>query len=388
MRSVAHQPETELDLDVIRRIGAEVAGPAAREVDRDARFPHEAIDALRAVRALSALVPVRMGGSGWALGTAIETAEELGRHCGSTAMVWAMHQIQIACLVRHGAGSPALAEFLREAAERQLLIGSATSEVGAGGDLRTSVAALELDGEAGTLRKSAPTVSYAEHADALLATARRSPAAAPGDQVMVLLRSGDTRLERTGDWDTLGMRGTCSNGFDLSAAFPAEHVFPVPFGDIAVQTMVPVSHLLWAACWTGIADAALSRARAYVRARAVRATACDGNAVLEARLADAGASLQLMHACIAHAARSYDTLDAEGVASFSFGLAINNVKTRCSELAVDVVSRALSICGIAGYSESASVSVARHLRDVHSAALMISNDRLYATNGRLMIAKR
>jgi acyl-CoA dehydrogenase len=383
LTSVAHQPGTELDLEAIRRIGADVAGPAAREVDRDARFPHEAIDALRAARALSALVPVRMGGAGWGLGTAIEAAEELGRHCGSTAMVWAMHQIQLACLVRHGAESPTLVEFLREAAEHQLLIGSATSEVGAGGDLRTSVAAVELDGEAGTLRKSAPTVSYAECADAFLATARRSPAAAPGDQVMVLLRSADTQLEQAGDWDTLGMRGTCSNGFDLTAGFPAEHVFPVPFGDIAVQTMVPVSHLLWAACWTGIADAALSRARAYARAK-VRA----GNPVLEARLADAGASLQLMHACIAHAACSYDTLDAEGVASFSFGLTINNVKTRCSELAVDVVSKALSICGIAGYSETSSISVARHLRDVHSAALMISNDRLYATNGRLMLAKR
>ena len=39
------------------RIGAKVAGPAADDVDRAARFPTEAFDALRAESLLSVLVP-------------------------------------------------------------------------------------------------------------------------------------------------------------------------------------------------------------------------------------------------------------------------------------------------------------------------------------------
>jgi acyl-CoA dehydrogenase len=380
--SVAQAP----DLDRVRQIAEEVAGPAAREVDRDARFPHEAIDALREAGALAALAPASVGGAGWTVEQAIAGAVALARHCGSTAMVWAMHQIQLACLARHGTGSPALHDVLREVTARQLLLASATTEAGVGGDLRTSIAAVELDGGTGRLHKVAPTVSYARHADAILATARRSPDAAPGDQVLVLLRAADTVLTPAGEWDTLGMRGTCSPGFELTATFPAGHVLPVPFGEIAGQTMVPVSHLLWAACWTGIAEDALRRARAFARVKAR-----DGNPVLEARIAAAGASLQLMHACIEQAARRYEELDAEGpeaLGSFAFAVLVNTVKARCAELAVDVVGKALGVCGIAGYSEASPVSVARHLRDVHSAALMVSNDRLYETNGRLLIAQR
>ena len=48
-------------LDAAQRIGAEVAGPAADAVDREARFPHEAIAALREERMLGALVPTRAG---------------------------------------------------------------------------------------------------------------------------------------------------------------------------------------------------------------------------------------------------------------------------------------------------------------------------------------
>ena len=51
-------------LEVVRRIGADVAGPAAEAVDREARFPHESIAALREERMLGALVPRELGGRG------------------------------------------------------------------------------------------------------------------------------------------------------------------------------------------------------------------------------------------------------------------------------------------------------------------------------------
>ena len=51
-------------LAAIRRIADEVAAPNADDVDRQARFPMEAIDALREERALSALIPDEFGGGG------------------------------------------------------------------------------------------------------------------------------------------------------------------------------------------------------------------------------------------------------------------------------------------------------------------------------------
>ena len=51
-------------LDAVRRIADEVAAPNADDVDREARFPVETIEALRARRALSAFVPSELGGGG------------------------------------------------------------------------------------------------------------------------------------------------------------------------------------------------------------------------------------------------------------------------------------------------------------------------------------
>ena len=71
------------------------------------------------------------------------------------------------------------------------LIASITSEVGTGGDMGKSVAAVSEAGTDGyaSFEKQAPTVSYGPYADAFLTTVRRSPEAEPGDQVAVLTRA-------------------------------------------------------------------------------------------------------------------------------------------------------------------------------------------------------
>src|SRR5271154_5607487 len=186
------------------RIGASVAGPAAPAVDRDARFPIEAFEALRGESLLSVLVPAELGGFGVTIGEAADIVFELGRHCASTAMVYAMHQIQVASIVRHGR-SAFFRDYLADVAERQLLLASATTELGVGGDVRTSVCTVERD-DAGHihLEKLAPVISYGEHADGILATARRTPESPPNDQVLVLCRAPGLALEPISGWDTLG----------------------------------------------------------------------------------------------------------------------------------------------------------------------------------------
>ena len=85
----------------VREISRDVASAHADDVDRHARFPSETIDALRAERALSAFVTAALGGGGVRFETIAECCFELGRNCGASAMVFAMHQIQIVTIVRH-----------------------------------------------------------------------------------------------------------------------------------------------------------------------------------------------------------------------------------------------------------------------------------------------
>src|SRR5450755_3893664 len=89
--------------DLKLRAGAASAAAAAHAdaVDRLARFPTEAIDAARAERLLSLLVPVDCGGEGASVSDVVDVCYALGRACASSGMVFAMHQIMVAILVRH-----------------------------------------------------------------------------------------------------------------------------------------------------------------------------------------------------------------------------------------------------------------------------------------------
>lgn len=365
------------------QIGAEVAGPAADDVDAQARFPSEAFDALRRERMLSVLVPRSLGGEGATFCEVADAVFALGRHCASTAMVYAMHQLEVALLVRHG-GSDALRQFLSEVSERQLLLASATTEVGVGGDIRTSVCAVDTDGDHFRLEKQAPVVSYGEAADAVLATARRHPDSAPSDQVLVLCTRPGLTLERTSTWDALGFRGTCSPGFVLRAEGDVSHVMTDPFGDIAAQTMTPVAHVLWASVWLGLAAAAVDRARRFVRAEARKHPGVTSPAAV--RLAELVTVYRQLESLVHQAARQFDEVadDREALGTMSFAIAINSLKLSASTLVVDIVGRAMLICGIAGYRLDSPYSLGRLLRDAYGAAIMVNNDRIIANNAQML----
>ncbi|MFD6548522.1 acyl-CoA dehydrogenase family protein [Streptomyces sp. NPDC058398] len=363
------------------RHATSVAARWAGEVDRGARFPAEAVAALRENGLLNAAAPGHMGGLGLSTRELTDVAAHLARGCGATAMVWAMHQVQLACLTRHHPDSALLHRALAE----QWLIASVTSEAGVGGDLRTSRAAVgRTDTGARVLEKHATTVSYGAYAQGFLVTARRDADAAPGDQVAVLVDREQVRLEQTGTWDTLGMRGTCSPSFDLHMVFDGDQALPVPFGDIAARTMVPLSHLLWSGVWTGLAAEAVHRTARITRDRH-RGGAADANIPLaEAYARLAGIRAQLTAAVTA----AEPVLDHDKEPVLALTVELNALKIAVSETAVDIVRTALNGSGMAGFSEQGPHSVARILRDVSSAPLMIGNGRLLTANAQMLLLTR
>lgn len=146
--SIILDPDAAL-LDAVAIAGA-VAGEHADAVDREARFPIEAITALREKEALSALVPAELGGGGASLQTVARACFELGRHCSATAMIFAMHQIQVATIVRHFEPDSWFHGYLQDLCATQRLIASVTSEIGTGGDMGRSIAAVTTDPTGGS----------------------------------------------------------------------------------------------------------------------------------------------------------------------------------------------------------------------------------------------
>ena len=381
--AAAVRPQAAAAVDAVKAAAA-VAARHAAQVDREGRFPHESMAALRELGLLGAMVPTAMGGEGWNIRQTAAACCRLARSCSSTAMVFAMHQIQIGCLVAHHGQSARMIELLTRAAEGQLLMASVTSEAGVGGEVRRSRCAVDLDGDRITVTKTAPSISYGQYADVLLLTARRNADAEPSDQVMVVAERPDIALRRTGTWDALGMRGTSTESFEVVINSDAAAVMQAPFSVIASDTMLPVSHLLWCGLWIGIAADALDRTRAFLR----KQQASDPSGPGVARFAEAVERLELAQARVSTALDGY-TLGATPDSALPLirTADVNALKSSVSETCLAVAQMALSICGFSGYRNDTPFSVGRHLRDLNSAVLMVHNDRVREGTGRLLLAR-
>jgi acyl-CoA dehydrogenase len=364
-----------------------VAAEAADSVDRESRFPAEAVSALKEARFLSCSLPASCGGGDYGITQLAEIARALGAACSSAGMVFAMHHTQALSLARHGS-SGAVAQVTATIAANESLLASATTEITTGGDVGSSTCAIVIDGDEVSLEKNAPVISYGMYADYICATARRGPESAKSDQVLLVCPTSDTTLEQTSTWDVLGFRGTCSPGFLLSCRTSRSHVVPVDYATIVSATMLPASHSLWASVWLGIADAAVRKARIAVRQAARKA---GGKPVPQAgNLAELTELHQRFESTVAQGVARFADFAASGSAepTIGFTIAMNNLKLAASTEVLDVVIAALKIVGLNGYREDHPLSLGRQLRDAFAPQLMVSNDRIRQNNAQLVLAYR
>ena len=359
---------------------AAVASAHAEMVDRDATFPAAAIAEAKAQRLFSAMIPRALGGDGASLSDLAEICYILGQACASTAMIVAMHTAALACVIRHGQNEPWHRDLLRRVASEQLLFASSTTEGNAGGNVRASEAAILREGERFRLSRAATVMSYGAQCDGIVSTARRSPESAVSDQVaVVLMKDGGCTLTPTGGWDTLGMRGTGSSGFALEADCDAAAILPLGYDRIHPLTMVPVSHIVWAATWTGIAAAAVIKAQRFVRTAARRAGGTMPPGAGQATRA--AATLTALSRMVAGQAAALEAMGETETAAMATQAGLNLFKVEASEHAVLAVQQALRACGLAGYRNDGEFGIGRHLRDVLSAPVMVHNERILANIG-------
>lgn len=365
-----------------------IAGEFAPDVDKNARFPAESLASFKAENLLSAPISIELGGMGLGMRGQCELVAAVAQHCGSSAMVLAMHYSQLACLTRNTQDAPFFTAFMREMCDKQLLLGSVTSEVGTFGDTRSSICAVEVEADQFKLKKEATTGSYCAYADAVLITCRRSADAQAGDQSLVLVKRDQAQLKQTSTWDTMGMRGTCSPGVSIDSAGPAEQIFPVPFSDISSLSMVPFSHTLWAALWWGLGYSAYDKAATLVRGQARKnpGTVPPG----ATRLAELMVKIQTSRHHWQGVADGFDQLVAEqsdtvALQEMGWALKFNSLKTAASQKAPEIIHDALLMLGIPGFNNQGPLSVSRAFRDSLSGALMVSNERIIAKNASMLL---
>ena len=362
----------------------------AGDVDRSAAFPEENFRLIRETQMLGLLVPREYGGLGYGVAEVAAVCEAFAEGCTSTAMLWAMHCQQVAVLVEH-ATTEMRDSVLPKIASGEWLVASVTTEPGSGGYLFAVGAALHGDGEIIHVRRDAPVVSAGLDADAYLVTMRSSPDSNPDDVSLVLVERDATDLEQTSTWDAMGMRGTDSVGLRIRARMRSSAIVGEigQFRHIAVSTLIPVGHIVWSAVWLGAAKGAFRRVIRHFRDPVGRPRHV-GSELTSVRIGDIRLKLESVSSFLDDVIAKYlDIQGSEthtaGAADARFQISSNGVKVLASTLCYQAVDELMQVCGVSGYYTGSGLGLERVLRDLRSASIMYSNERLLIANGKLSL---
>ncbi|GGT43315.1 acyl-CoA dehydrogenase family protein [Streptomyces chromofuscus] len=364
----------------------------ARSIDERASFPVEGLSALRKTELMGLLVPTEYGGVGGSLQSFVDIAQELATACLSTASIWAMHCQQVGVLARYG--TQALREaVLPDIAAGKVYVASITTEAGKGGHLLSAQAALAAHQDALHISRNAPVVTGGAFADGFLITMRSDPEARSDQVSLVYAERAQLRIEESGDWNTMGMRGTHSLALTLEGEVPTPHLVGAPggFQSVAVEVMIPLAHLGWSACWLGAARGAFAELVGHLTAAARKRKTDLTSDLLRERLARIRLDLELVHSYLKRVCAEIDEAQRRGetLSGPAVQIHINSLKLAASELTFRAVDRMVELAGLwAGYSKDSPLSLERTFRDLRSASLNYANDRLWTANGTLTLLDR
>ncbi|WP_433544639.1 acyl-CoA dehydrogenase family protein (plasmid) [Streptomyces sp. CA-294286] len=363
---------------------AEVTAVHARRTDTEAAFPVEALRSLRDTRLLGLLVPTAEGGLGGDLGDVLTATRRLGREDMSLAMIFAMHCQQVAALVQHADGT-LREELLPRIGAGGVYLASVTTEAGKGGALLTATAPLEQREGHLLLDRFAPIVTGGAHADGFLVTMRSPDSENEQDVSLVYADRSQLEVASAGGWDPHGMRASHSGALHLRGTVPDHQVVGEHgrFRDVVTHTFGPLAHLGWSAAWLGTAEGALARTVGMLRSPRTRGGACLDSELLLTRLARVRHRLEAVAALLAH---TLDTVVHEDVSRPRVQLLVNGLKVTASEQCHSAVQELVDAVGLRhGYLRDSPVALERALRDLRSASLNFSNDRLLLADGKLTL---
>jgi acyl-CoA dehydrogenase len=396
MKILQYRPMTERSTKEVMALARDLRGKLAahaQDCDERGSFPDEGLTEIRNSGLMGLVVERRYGGMEGSFSTMSAVAQMLAEGCASTAMIWAMHCQQVATIADHG--SDGLCDrVLPRVAAGEIYIASVTSERGKSGELLTAQAPLQKSGADILLARDAPVVTGGSAADAYLVTMRESQEATPSDVVLAFAERSQIEVQARSDWSAMGMRATQSAALSLKGIIPADQIIthPAGFKHVAVVTMIPVGHIAWAATWVGAARGAFRRVLALLRDANRRKSFSLRSDLFAERLAQIRLGLDTTSAFLGRITDTYDRLrseaglDSQVFTSPWFNIHINNLKILASETSFSAVNQLVQLAGLRyGYLKGSDVALERTFRDLRSASLMYSNDKLYVMNGKLSL---
>jgi alkylation response protein AidB-like acyl-CoA dehydrogenase len=349
-----------VDVDALERVVREAVAPHAATVDKDGRFPAEALDALRDAGVLGLTVGADQGGGGGSLADAATVIERLASACGSTAMVLLMHYAATAVIEAHGPAP------VRTAIGRgEHLTTLAFSEAGSRSHFWAPCGTATADGDAVRLDAQKSWVTSARPAASYVWSSQ--PLAADGPMTLWLVAADSAGLDVGTNFDGLGLRGNGSVPV-RAAGVRVEHEAMLGDDgkglDVALEVALPWFLVLSTAFSLGVMEAVTADTLDHVTGTTLEhlGTTLAAQPVVRADLARMRLTTDATRAFL------HDTLAALAGGRADAVLRVLECKALAAEAAIDVTDKAMKVCGGAAFRKE--LGVERRFRDARAARVM------------------
>ena len=353
-----------------RSVPTEIIRAHAAEVDSEARFPDEAITALREAGLLGLGVPETYGGPGGTPSEIVAAVEQVAACCASTGMVYTMHLVATQTLLAGSAGPEdgIKASTLRSIATGNHLSTLAYSERGSRSHFWAQVSRALADGSSGVLIDADKSwVTSAGHADSYVTATGAVGMTGPLETELYLVDAPSDGIEVLGPFDGLGMRGNASSPVAYrGVGVDADRRLGDPgsgFG-LMMSATLPWFVLCGAATSLGIAAAAIEAGTEHIAGARFEH--------LGSSLADIpGVRARLANAKIRYLqARSllYEVAHQVEAGAPEAQLGVLALKAAAGEMAIDVTDEIMRACGGAAFSKH--LGIERNFRDARASSVM------------------
>lgn len=359
----------EMAVDRAQEIAARVLAPHASENDKAGRFSTEAIESLGGTGLLGLLLPADIGGAGLGPRAFAEIMSTLAEADASVAMVYLMHVLGTATISSaRSSAAPATAPILQEIAAGRHLTTLAFSEAGSRSHFWAPVSRAQRNGSGVYISAKKSWVTSAGYAQSYVVSALSPDGSAPTDSTLYLLSAETLGLSVAGPWDGLGLRANasapialerCNVPYNLQltddgAGFPA-----------MLNVVLPLFSLGTSAVALGLCRAAVAGTVSHLK-----------NAKFEHLGQSLGESLPTLRAQLATmqieadglAARIDNLVDHLERPRQTTMLRVLETKAAAGDVAINVTSTAMRVCGGAAFSKH--LSIERLFRDAHAGAVM------------------
>lgn len=350
----------------VRTIVDEVIRPNADRVDREGVFPRANLAALARAGHNGVLLRRDLGGLGLDHVAFAIAAEEIGRACASTALVYVMHVGAAQTIALYGTDDQKKRWL---GAVRDGVIGTySTSEKASGGHwwFNFSEAARDGDDYRVTADKSFTTSSG--QADFYVLQTRTPGAKGPTD-ITFFIVDGKASGIHAGKWDALGVKGNHSGPIRYEGVkVPREDRLgrEGEGKDIIYHGVSPVYLIGLGAAWHGVARGTLDEITRYATTTVHRdfSRRLSDYQVLRQQLGEAKVAIESLRPWQTGLAEQLDALWAADKPQGEILIPLTEFKVHAAEVANIAARRALDVSGGYGYKQG---PLERAYRDARAA---------------------